>query len=940
MTDRWERLTDLYHAVAALPEDDRAPVLTEACADDPALQADIERLVAAHDRAGRPADSPTIAPPVAERCGPYRLLRVIGRGRMGAVHLAMREDGRFDQRVAIELFDDPSDAEAVLDGVRAAHSILDAHNSPNIARLISTATGDDDQPYVVTEYVEGEPIDAFADARRLSVAARLQLFVQVCAAVSFAHRCGVAHGALQPRTILVTHDGVPKLLDFGMEHQATSRGDVQSLGGVLDVLLASDGSDGPRPQLTGDLETVLGVALGHDARRHYGSADELADDVKRALDSLVTRARRNKQRGSSEMTARRQRRARLAWTVAGIAVATLAAQVTGIVRWRPSRAPVTIAADVPALRNRVVVSDFADNVRNPQLVAMLGDAFRTGIAESPVLVVRSARQRADVMVTGSVDSVAGGFSITVQAARPGKGEPPSVLRETVGDSADVLPALGRLSERLREQLGESAASIADAPRLGEVTSRSLPALRAYAGGSSAISAGDRAGGLRLLGTAVALDTGYATAHRLMALTYADLGDRERSSDALDHTIANQSRLPFYTRYHTVASHAMSVLSNYAAATDAYNRLLERYPDDVRALDGLGRVYAARREYAVQESLLVRAIAVDSGIPSLFTDLALTRVNQAKYDDARRTLDGAERRFPGARGLALAAISLAASKQDWESAEREAGAKPLQTASDTVDALDGLETLAAIRMTQGRLAESERDLRRVIAAGTRPGASARALRAAVHLASIELRYRRAPNSALGTMNNALTRFPLAKIPESDRPYDEVARLFAAARQPARALTLLAESARTRLGRVRTDGANRRWTVGAIAIAEGRAWEGEIEIHTAAENHPCPICALPDLARAYEVAGKPDSAIATYERYLRTPWQRRFETDATELGFAMERLGALYQQQRDNVKAAALYTSLLQLWRRADPELEPLLADVRRRLEQTTGSALGR
>jgi eukaryotic-like serine/threonine-protein kinase len=169
---------------------------------------------------------------------------------------------------------------------------------------------------------------------------------------------------------------------------------------------------------------------------------------------------------------------------------------------------------------------------------------------------------------------------------------------------------------------------------------------------------------------------------------------------------------------------------------------------------------------------------------------------------------------------------------------------------------------------------------------------------------------------------------------------VARLFADAGQPARALALLAESARTRTGRLRTDGANRRWTVGAIAVAEGRVWEGEIEIHTAAENHPCPICALPHLARAYEVAGKPDSAIATYERYLRTPWQRRFETDATELGFAMERLGALYQQQRDNAKAAALYTSLLQLWRRADPELEPLLTDVRRRLEQTTEGGGGR
>ena len=105
-----------------------------------------------------------------------------------------------------------------------------------------------------------------------------------------------------------------------------------------------------------------------------------------------------------------------------------------------------------------------------------------------------------------------------------------------------------------------------------------------------------------------------------------------------------------------------------------------------------------------------------------------------------------------------------------------------------------------------------------------------------------------------------------------------------------LELIAASARTRPGRARASDANRRWTLGVIATAEGRAWEGEIELNTAAQTHPCPICVLPDLARAYEVAGKPDQAIATYERYLNTPWQRRHDTDAVELGFAIERLGA--------------------------------------------------
>jgi eukaryotic-like serine/threonine-protein kinase len=383
----------------------------------------------------------------------------------------------------------------------------------------------------------------------------------------------------------------------------------------------------------------------------------------------------------------------------------------------------------------------------------------------------------------------------------------------------------------------------------------------------------------------------------------------------------------------IGTHAGLVLANYASAVDAYNRILQRYPDDVRALSNLGAIHAARRQYAVQESLLVRAMAVDSGVSSLYTALAYANLNQGDYDAARRVLEKADRRFPGLRGTRLAGISLAASKQDWAAAEREARARLTQASGESSDAVDGLETLASIVMAQGRLAEAEQSLRRVATLGGRGGSARRSLAAALRIAYLQLRYRHSPAVAIATMNIALARHPLAKMDESERPYDEIARLYADAGQPEHALEIITEATRTRADRQRGMDDNRRWTAGAIAMAERRPWEGEIEIHGAAESLPCPICALPDLARAYEVAGKPDSAIATYERYVHTPWQRRYETDAIELGFALKRLGELYQQQNDRAKAAAQYTALLQLWKGADAELEPLLADVRRRLEQT-------
>ena len=941
--DRWERLADLYHAAVALSARDRAALLAEECADDPALQAEVERLVAAHDRSSPPKPTPIAslasvptdrAPDTGpRRFGHYRAVKEIGRGASSVVFLANRDDGRFDQRVAVKLIEREIDAERVLERLRSAHQILGSRDHPNLARLIDGGTTEQGRPYLVTEYVEGEPIDAYADARRLSIAERLELFLQVCTALSYAHRRRVIHDGLKPSNILVTATGIPKLLDFGIEERdATAATDIYSLGVVLDALLGGGASSGARRQLRADLEPIVVRALRKDARRRYDSVEHLADDIRRYLEEPAVRARPDNRQRTAPAPARRPP-VMVAWLVAGVAVFLLGFKIA---EWRgraPAAAAVTPQTDAPAERERVLVSDFTDRVGDPQLVAALSDAFRAGLAESPtVQVFSSRRQGVKTLVTGSIDTAGNGFAFTAQLTRANKGDRPATLLETATDSAGVIRALSRLCERLREQMGESPTSIAATPRLEVVTTPSLAALREYENGTRAVSGGDRTTGVRFLKAAVALDTGFASAYRLMSIAYDDLADRARGADALDHALANELRLPFYERNHTIGSHAV----DYATAIDAYNRILERYPNDRRALENLGVLYAARQEYAVQESLLVRAIAVDSSVPALYTGLAMAALNQGKYGAVRRVLDLVERRFPGLRSSQTADIALAASKQDWNAAEREARARLAQAGSDTVELAEALGTLADIIMTQGRLAEGEQHLRHVLALGTRGRMARQSLSAAVRIAYVELRYRHSPAAALATMNTALTRFPLERMEEETRPYDEVARLFADAGRPVRARELITQAARTRLARQRGVSANRRWTLGAIAMAESRPWEGEIEIHGAAENHACPICALPDLARAYEVAGKPDSAIATYERYVNAPWQSRFETDAIELGFAMKRLGELYQQQNDRAKAAAQYTSLLQLWRGADTELEPLVVDVRRRLDQVGGS----
>jgi tetratricopeptide (TPR) repeat protein len=130
--------------------------------------------------------------------------------------------------------------------------------------------------------------------------------------------------------------------------------------------------------------------------------------------------------------------------------------------------------------------------------------------------------------------------------------------------------------------------------------------------------------------------------------------------------------------------------------------------------------------------------------------------------------------------------------------------------------------------------------------------------------------------------------------------------------------------------RTPDAERTWTRGVIALAEGRSAVAEAELRQAADGLACTICALPDLARAYEAVRKPAAAVTIYERYLATPWLWRYEQDAMELGWAMKRLAELYDTRGESAKATAMRGRLLQLWRRADPELQPVVAEARERL----------
>ncbi len=225
--ERWAQIRQIFDGALERTPKDRAAYLRVVCARDDAMRREVESLLASHDEA-----SGFLAKPVVElgqtlhysgeesgeypagfRAGPYQLEKRIGRGGMGSVWLAMRPEG---PKVAVKLVKRGMDTSEILRRFRMERQVLASLDHPNIARLIDGGSTPEGMPYLAMEYVEGTPIDQFCESRASAITDRLRLFLEVCAAVQFAHQNLVVHRDIKTANILVTQAGVVKLLDFGI----------------------------------------------------------------------------------------------------------------------------------------------------------------------------------------------------------------------------------------------------------------------------------------------------------------------------------------------------------------------------------------------------------------------------------------------------------------------------------------------------------------------------------------------------------------------------------------------------------------------------------------------------------------------------------------------------------------------------------------------------
>ncbi len=351
-----KQLLQLVESALDIPESQRPDWLDQHCA--PSLRERAERLIssAAHDT-DMGEDEITLMVRSAEqqltgkRIGPYRVLDLIGEGGMGQVYLAERDDGAFDAKVAVKVIRASAIGSRAVTQFERERQILSDLRHPGIANLLDGGTTEDGMPFVVMEYIEGDPLDVYLRYNPLSIEDRVRLFLKVCAAVEHAHRALVIHRDIKPSNVLVTADGEPKLLDFGIARSLlpresgeetvamlltpayaspeqvtgeplTTATDVYSLGVALYQMLTGERPfeteslspaqyeemitqrrpDAPSQRarqrelaewghLRGDLDAIVLKAMAKEPERRYASVAEFAADLRRYLDGYAVQAK-------------------------------------------------------------------------------------------------------------------------------------------------------------------------------------------------------------------------------------------------------------------------------------------------------------------------------------------------------------------------------------------------------------------------------------------------------------------------------------------------------------------------------------------------------------------------------------------------------------------------------------------------------------------------
>jgi tetratricopeptide (TPR) repeat protein len=610
---------------------------------------------------------------------------------------------------------------------------------------------------------------------------------------------------------------------------------------------------------------------------------------------------------------------------------------------------------------RIIVADFPSPTTDSTLGPVVTDAFRTALGQSQSIVVLQQTTMRDVLlrmqkpanvpvdfalareiasregvkavIDGKLIGVGGKYAISLRMLSAQSGEELASFRETANDQSEILPTIDKLAKDVRAKIGESLKRVQATPALEQVTTPSLDALKKYVQGSRAIAMdGDWARGVSLLEEAITIDTSFAMAYRRLAVEYNNRGVADKAQPLLEKAYLHRDRLSDAERYLVTGSYYQNgAHQDLSKSRIAYEQLLEIQPTSTPALNNLANIYRYHQDEAKAAELYARALKVGPPSAVFFMNLARSQSALGQHDSAAATLDAFARTFPANSYVAEMKSELYWTRKMFDSSDAMAS-RGRTTSSDPAVTEDLVYYLASGARLRGRIVEARRLAHESYAIGvSRRESGAKELDAVDDAATVAW-FLNDTSRAIRSLDSVVAAGSLDSLPPStDLPVRVLTSTYARAGRAEKARQALARWEKTRKIVTRAgDSLARHGMQGEIALAERRYADASREFAAALSAGDCWTCWLPRLAVAYDLAGNADSAIAVFERYVSHPGMGRPIDDGLFLAGSHKRLGELYEAKGDRQRAAGHYTTFVELWKKADPELQPQVNEVRKRL----------
>ncbi|MGH7573889.1 MAG: BTAD domain-containing putative transcriptional regulator [Longimicrobiales bacterium] len=609
---------------------------------------------------------------------------------------------------------------------------------------------------------------------------------------------------------------------------------------------------------------------------------------------------------------------------------------------------------------QVVVADFGAPAADPDLGSVVTDALRIDLLKAHALRVldpsevngileqmrvgagapitaelaREVALRAGVkaVLEGEIAQAGTGYVLTAALRSSASHEVLAAFRETARGPDEVIPAIDRLSRRIRRRAGESLESVRAAPALGRVTTTSLEALRLYTRADRASQRADYHQVLSLLDETLELDPEFAMAWRLLAVTLYNTGlDRTREVEAATRAYELRHRLGPRERFLAQAEYHSRVTHDRAATIEAYRRVLELDPDDPKALNNLALLYFFSNAYGAAAQLLERLVDLPAASAVAFANLTRVRIAQSRLEDARHAVDLLEARYPESPDGALARFWVLLLSRD------EAGARAqLESMLDDPD-LSPLEQcrvhdhLARLALWRGRLEEARHHLEAAEQIARDAGGAYHPLIWRLRRAHVEVAVGD-PERGVGLVLDSIDGTSLDEVPPPERHHLLQSIILGMAGQPNEAEAMLrrfeAEVPPELHAGYRVQEAEAR---ALLALQRGNA-EGAVRIlERVRESYPCRFCLADQMGWALRDAGRLDDAAREWETAL--SWKDSFNYLSHRLTqhlWVLPHAASLYEQLGDTARAIDLHRRVVEVWADADTELQPRVAHARVRI----------